>query len=142
VALYSFTPRKAPSSLASSELTSYSLGIVAPVVGVGVDTKTDTNLASIWEGPALHHVTSIIQGLKHEDLCLGLIGSTGTNFCVQLAAKYRNESHSLPINKFAALGLGLYISDNKTGCFIEPCLDGTDLDQGAVSRRMGLGMDF
>ena len=136
------TPGKVPSTPVSGEFSSSSLGIVAPSVGVGVDAKADVKSASIQEDSALRRGTSVVQVLKPEELCLGLIGNTGTKFCIQQTAECKKASHSLPVNKFTALGSGLYISDNKTGCFIEPCLDGSILDEGVVTRLLGLEVDF
>ena len=132
------TPGKDSSPPASGEFTSSSLGIV----GVGVGENADEDSASIQGDPCLRRGTSVVQVLNPEELCLGLIGNTGTKFCVQQSSECKKASHALPVNKFDASSLSLYISDGKTGCFMEPALEGDRLDKGVVTRLLGLDEDF
>lgn len=79
------TPGKDSSMPASGEFTLSSLGIVGPSVDVGVNAKADDESASIQVAPAIRRGIAVVQVLRPEELCLGLIGNTGTKFCIQPA---------------------------------------------------------
>jgi hypothetical protein len=135
-------PGKDSSMPASGEFTSSSLGIVGPSVDVGVNAKADDESASIQVAPAVRRGIAVVQVLRPEELCLGLIGNTGTKFCIQPAYECNKASHSLPVNKFTAESSGLYISDKKTGCFSEPYLKGRELDDEVVTQLLDLDVEF
>jgi hypothetical protein len=89
----------------------------------------------LQESPGLRFGPTVAQVLKPELLCCGLIGNSGTKFCVK-GKECTTVTHSIPMRKHAVVP-GIYILDAKTkSCFISPFVDVSVLDTQVVDRLL------
>ena len=131
---FSSSTSTAPSPTPQGEFHSMSLGIISPSAskGGGVVRFMETSVQVIpggTRGDNVVHITS------PEKICCGLIGNTGTKFCVK-PADCNISTHTLPVRKHEVTK-GLYILDKRTnGCLISPVVDTKGLDVSVINRLL------
>jgi hypothetical protein len=113
---------------------SLSLGIVSPAAGMKGGVKSqDTD--SIQFRPGLRIGLSVAQVIEPEKLCCGLIGNSGTKFCIK-GNDYTTSTHVIPMRKHIT-SPGLYILDKRSGgCLISPVLDLSTIDEEVVNHLL------
>jgi hypothetical protein len=125
------SPVAAPSAAPQGEFQSLTLGIASPAGTKGGKGVTDGNSIQVLPGIALG--VGVAHILQPEELCCGLIGNSGTKFCIQ-SKDCTTSTHVLPMRKHQTTP-GLYILDKRTGgCLINPVLDSSNLDDSVVNR--------
>jgi hypothetical protein len=132
------SPAAGSTSVPQGEFQSLSLGIVSPVGikgGKGVSTSDSIQvLPGLAIGVAVAHV------LEPEELCCGLIGNSGTKFCIK-SKDCTTSTHVLPMRKHQTTP-GLYILDKRTnGCLINPVLDTSNLEESVINRLLKTDAD-
>ena len=126
-------------SAPKGEFNQLSLGISYTVGGVEGTSEGSTIL--IQDSPGLRVGTTVAQVLNPEFLCCGLIGNSGTKFCIK-GKDCTTVTHSLPMRKHP-VSLGLYILDERSkACFIEPVIDSSLLEPKVVERLLSFKGDF
>ena len=135
------TPTTKGNTVPLGKLKVSSLGISLVDDADGGVKGPDDYQVAIQENQVLVRGSDVVRIIKPEEVCCGLIGNTGTKFCVQLASDCTKATHTLPVNKFPAES-GLYVSDKRSGCFMDPFLDISHLDSEVVERILGLTGDF
>jgi hypothetical protein len=95
----------------------------------------------IQESPGLRFGPTVAQVINPELLCCGLIGNSGTKFCVK-GKDCTTVTHSVPMRKHAVVA-GIYILDSKTkSCFISPFIESDSLDAQVTNRLLTFKGDF
>ena len=90
---------------------------------------------SIQVRPGLRIGVAVAQVIDPEKLCCGLIGSSGTKFCIK-GNDCTTSTHILPMRKHRTIP-GLYIMDKRTGvCLINPFLDISTIDEEVINRLL------
>lgn len=111
-----------------------SLGIVSPAAGMKGGVKS-LSIDSIQVFPGLRSGIAVAQVIEPEKLCCGLIGNSGTKFCIK-GNDCTTSTHVLPMRKHLTTP-GLYILDKRTGgCLISPVLDPSNLDEEVINRLL------
>jgi hypothetical protein len=111
------------------------LGITSPTAGIKGGLKMSSVDNSIQVLPGVTVGQSVVHITKPEELCCGLIGNSGTKFCIK-GKDCTTSTHVLPMRKHSVTP-GLHILDKRSGgCLVNPVLDTTDLDETVIERLL------
>jgi hypothetical protein len=117
------------------EFQSLSLGITSPAaskVQGGVVRFVEN---SIQVTPGARIGDNVVHITAPEMLCCGLIGNTGTKFCIR-SSDCKISTHTLPLRKHT-VSKALYILDKRSsGCLIHPNVDTNSLDASVINRLL------
>jgi hypothetical protein len=128
------TPPASASAPPKGEFQSLSLGISSPA-GIGSGGLKESSENSIQVLPGVTIGSSVAHITEPEKLCCGLIGNSGTKFCIK-GKDCTTTTHVLPMRKHIATR-GLYILDKRSnGCLINPVLDLGNLDESVILRLL------
>jgi hypothetical protein len=137
----SHSPPASPDAATKGEFASLTLGITSPTAGIKGGLKTSTIENSVQLLPGVTVGQSVVHITEPEKLCCGLIGNSGTKFCIK-SKDCTTSTHVLPMRKHQ-VSSGLYILDKRTGgCLVNPVLDTSNLDESLIDRLLSTEGEF